>query len=70
MKLIKEMYSYHDLKMKELSYITEHRIRCSHCDTKVYMGNANEVICPKCGNSIFKNKRDEFKSNLKKVLKI
>lgn len=68
MKLIKEYYNYKDMQ-KELTFISEHRIKCSHCDTKVFMNKADKVICPKCKNYIYKNKKEEFKDNMRKVLK-
>lgn len=68
MKLIKEYYSYKDMG-KELSFVVKHRIKCSHCDTKVFMGKAKKVICPKCKNYIYQDKKEEFKNNLRKVLK-
>lgn len=70
MKEVKEFYKFNkNLRFKEFTYITEHRIKCSHCDTKAFLGKADKVICPKCGYYIYKDKKEEFKNNLRKVLK-
>lgn len=67
MKLIKEFYN--DDIGKQLSFRASHRIKCSHCDTRIFFNrNKEKFICPKCGYYIYRDKKLEFKETLRKVL--
>lgn len=50
-------------------YLSLYKVRCK-CSHTMYMPyNVNKVVCNYCGNFVYKNKREEFKDTLKKVLK-
>lgn len=43
--------------------------RCGHSIVFPTSSKTNKIICTWCGNYIYKNDHEEFKENIKKVLK-
>lgn len=50
------------------SYLTSYKVRCK-CGHTIVMVKRSKVLCSHCGHYVYKDKKEEFKDKMRKLIK-